>query len=173
MTDFSNYRKFSNKNKYNINEVEIKNDILINHGRAFSSMGIGPNKAFIEANKYINFHKIKKIGIGNNNKCIIGNNKKNSYIKKKLNTNINTTNNVKASNINTNYNINNKKNKIKIFMHINHDRSKNKSSINGMSIPSNKDKENYNYNNIHTDKNFYTFYLTIHIFFRLFSLFIN
>ena len=156
VTDFSNYRKFSNKNKYNINEVEIKNDILINHGRAFSSMGIGPNKAFIEANKYINFHKIKKIGIGNNNKCIIGNNKKNSYIKKKLNTNINTTNNVKASNINTNYNINNKKNKIKIFMHINHDRSKNKSSINGMSIPSNKDKENYNYNNIHTDKNFYT-----------------
>ena len=41
-------------------------------------------------------------------------------------------------------------------MHINHDRSKNKSSISGMSIPSNKDKENYNYNNIHTDKNFYT-----------------
>jgi len=159
VTDFSNYRKFSNKNKYNINEGEIKNDILINHGRAFSSMGIGPNKAFIEANKYINFHKIKKIGIGNNNKsnkCIIGNNKKNSYIKKKLNTNINTTNNVKTSNINTNYNINNKKTKIKIFMHINHDRSKNKSSINGIGIQSNKEKENYNYNGIHTDRNFYT-----------------
>ena len=169
VTDFSNYRKFSNKNRFNMNEGVLNNDLLINHGRAFSSMGIGPNKAFIEANKYINSHKIKKISIGNNNKFIIGNNKKNSYIKKKLNTNINTniTNNTKTTNatsitkttnINTNYNISNKKNKMKIFMHIHHDRSKTKSTLNGIGIASNKDKdkENYNYNSIHTDKNFFS-----------------
>ena len=169
VTDFSNYRKFSNKNRFNMNEGVLNNDLLINHGRAFSSMGIGPNKAFIEANKYINSHKIKKISIGNNNKFIIGNNNKNSYIKKKLNTNINTniTNNTKTTNatsitkttnINTNYNISNKKNKMKIFMHIHHDRSKTKSTLNGIGIASNKDKdkENYNYNSIHTDKNFFS-----------------
>ena len=169
VTDFSNYRKFSNKNRFNMNEGVLNNDLLINHGRAFSSMGIGPNKAFIEANKYINSHKIKKISIGNNNKFIIGNNKKNSYIKKKLNTNINTnitnntkttnaTNITKTTNINTNYNISNKKNKMKIFMHIHHDRSKKKSTLNGIGIASNKDKdkENYNYNSIHTDKNFFS-----------------
>ena len=169
VTDFSNYRKFSNKNRFNMNEGVLNNDLLINHGRAFSSMGIGPNKAFIEANKYINSHKIKKISIGNNNKFIIGNNKKNSYTKKKLNTNINTniTNNTKTTNatsitkttnINTNYNISNKKNKMKIFMHIHHDRSKTKSTLNGIGIASNKDKdkENYNYNSIHTDKNFFS-----------------
>ena len=169
VTDFSNYRKFSNKNRFNMNEGVLNNDLLINHGRAFSSMGIGPNKAFIEANKYINSHKIKKISIGNNNKFIIGNNKKNSYIKKKLNTNINTnitnntkttnaTNITKTTNINTNYNISNKKNKMKIFMHIHHDRSKTKSTLNGIGIASNKDKdkENYNYNSIHTDKNFFS-----------------
>ena len=171
VTDFSNYRKFSNKNRFNMNEGVLNNDLLINHGRAFSSMGIGPNKAFIEANKYINSHKIKKISIGNNNKFIIGNNKKNSYIKKKLNTNINTnitnntkttnaTNITKTTNINTNYNINNKKNKMKIFMHIHHDRSKTKSTLNGIGIGissnKDKDKENYNYNSIHTDKNFFS-----------------
>ena len=169
VTDFSNYRKFSNKNRFNMNEGVLNNDLLINHGRAFSSMGIGPNKAFIEANKYINSHKIKKISIGNNNKFIIGNNNKNSYIKKKLNTNINTnitnntkttnaTNITKTTNINTNYNISNKKNKMKIFMHIHHDRSKTKSTLNGIGIASNKDKdkENYNYNSIHTDKNFFS-----------------
>ena len=171
VTDFSNYRKFSNKNRFNMNEGVLNNDLLINHGRAFSSMGIGPNKAFIEANKYINSHKIKKISIGNNNKFIIGNNKKNSYIKKKLNTNINTnitnntkttnaTNITKTTNINTNYNISNKKNKMKIFMHIHHDRSKTKSTLNGIGIGissnKDKDKENYNYNSIHTDKNFFS-----------------
>ena len=171
VADFSNYRKFSNKNRFNMNEGVLNNDLLINHGRAFSSMGIGPNKAFIEANKYINSHKIKKISIGNNNKFIIGNNKKNSYIKKKLNTNINTniTNNTKTTNatsitkttnINTNYNISNKKNKMKIFMHIHHDRSKTKSTLNGIGIGiasnKDKDKENYNYNSIHTDKNFFS-----------------
>ena len=171
VTDFSNYRKFSNKNRFNMNEGVLNNDLLINHGRAFSSMGIGPNKAFIEANKYINSHKIKKISIGNNNKFIIGNNNKNSYIKKKLNTNINTniTNNTKTTNatsitkttnINTNYNISNKKNKMKIFMHIHHDRSKTKSTLNGIGIGiasnKDKDKENYNYNSIHTDKNFFS-----------------
>ena len=171
VTDFSNYRKFSNKNRFNMNEGVLNNDLLINHGRAFSSMGIGPNKAFIEANKYINSHKIKKISIGNNNKFIIGNNKKNSYIKKKLNTNINTnianntkttnaTSITKTTNINTNYNISNKKNKMKIFMHIHHDRSKTKSTLNGIGIGiasnKDKDKENYNYNSIHTDKNFFS-----------------
>ena len=169
VTDFSNYRKFSNKNRFNMNEGVLNNDLLINHGRAFSSMGIGPNKAFIEANKYINSHKIKKISIGNNNKFIIGNNNKNSYIKKKFNTNINTnianntkttnaTSITKTTNINTNYNISNKKNKMKIFMHIHHDRSKTKSTLNGIGIASNKDKdkENYNYNSIHTDKNFFS-----------------
>ena len=171
VTDFSNYRKFSNKNRFNMNEGVLNNDLLINHGRAFSSMGIGPNKAFIEANKYINSHKIKKISIGNNNKFIIGNNNKNSYIKKKLNTNINTnianntkttnaTSITKTTNINTNYNISNKKNKMKIFMHIHHDRSKTKSTLNGIGIGiasnKDKDKENYNYNSIHTDKNFFS-----------------
>ena len=169
VTDFSNYRKFSNKNRFNMNEGVLNNDLLINHGRAFSSMGIGPNKAFIEANKYINSHKIKKISIGNNNKFIIGNNNKNSYIKKKLNTNINTnianntkttnaTSITKTTNINTNYNISNKKNKMKIFMHIHHDRSKTKSTLNGIGIASNKDKdkENYNCNGVHTDKNFFS-----------------
>ena len=169
VTDFSNYRKFSNKNRFNMNEGVLNNDLLINHGRAFSSMGIGPNKAFIEANKYINSHKIKKISIGNNNKFIIGNNNKNSYIKTKLNTTINTnianntkttnaTSITKTTNINTNYNISNKKNKMKIFMHIHHDRSKTKSTLNGIGIASNKDKdkENYNYNSIHTDKNFFS-----------------
>ena len=171
VTDFSNYRKYSNKNRFNMNEGVLNNDLLINHGRAFSSMGIGPNKAFIEANKYINSHKIKKISIGNNNKFIIGNNNKNSYIKKKLNTNINTnianntkttnaTSITKTTNINTNYNISNKKNKMKIFMHIHHDRSKTKSTLSGIGIGiasnKDKDKENYNYNSIHTDKNFFS-----------------
>ena len=171
VTDFSNYRKFSNKNRFNMNKGVLNNDLLINHGRAFSSMGISPNKAFIEANKYINSHKIKKISIGNNNKFIIGNNNKNSYIKKKLNTNINTnianntkttnaTSITKTTNINTNYNISNKKNKMKIFMHIHHDRSKTKSTLNGIGIGiasnKDKDKENYNYNSIHTDKNFFS-----------------
>ena len=55
-TDFSNYRKFSSKNKYSINGGG-ESDLIINHGRAFSLMGVGPNKAFLEANKYINYHK--------------------------------------------------------------------------------------------------------------------
>ena len=218
VTDFSNYRKFSSKNNYNING-ETGNDIF--HGRAFSAMGVGPNKAFLEANKYLNYHKIKKIAITNNNKYILASNKNktNVFTKKKLNTNsnitnsyktnntknstnsninnsntinknnttnkkINTNNNINNSNntinkttkiistnsninnnnvinknnttnknINTNSNINNKKNKMKIYMHINHNRSKTKSTINGMGIISNKDKENYNYNCILTDKN--------------------
>ena len=146
---------------------------MINHGRAFSSMGIGPNKAFLEANKYINYHKIKKIEIANNNKFILEPHKKitNIFMKKKLNTNTNITKNIQTNysnhnttnktniknNININYNINLKKNKMKIFMHINHNRNKNKSTINGKEFLSikEKDKENYNYNNIHTDKNFY------------------
>ena len=218
VTDFSNYRKFSSKNNYNING-ETGNDIF--HGRAFSAMGVGPNKAFLEANKYLNYHKIKKIAITNNNKYILASNKNktNVFTKKKLNTNsnitnsyktnntknstnsninnsntinknnttnkkINTNNNINNSNntinkttkiistnsninnnnvinknnttnknINTNSNRNNKKNKMKIYMHINHNRSKTKSTINGMGIISNKDKENYNYNCILTDKN--------------------
>ena len=167
VTDFSNYRKFSNKNRFNI---QGENGLLINHGRALSSMGIGPNKAFLEANKYINYHKTKKIVMGNNKKLIIeqGNNIKNIFVKKKLNTNANTnntnTNNAKNkiniennNNLNTNNNVN-RKNKIKIFMHINHNRNKNKSTINGLSIIQNteKEKENINYNNIHTEKNYYT-----------------
>ena len=60
-TDFSNYRKFSNKNRFNINGGEINNDLLINHGRAFSSIGIAQNKAFLEANNYLNYHKKKKL----------------------------------------------------------------------------------------------------------------
>ena len=215
VTNFSNYRKFSSKNNYNING-ETANDIF--HGRAFSSMGVGPNKAFLEANKYLNYHKIKKIAITNNNKYILASNKNknNVFIKKKLNTNNNITTSYKTNNtknytnsninnnntinknnmtnkninINTNNNINNtinknnminknintnnnstinknntnknistnynnKKNKMKIYMHINHNRSKTKSTLNGIGIMSNKDKENYNYNCILTDKNNY------------------
>ena len=169
VTDFSNYRKFSNKNRFNINGGE--NEILVNHGRAFSLMGVGPNKAFLEANKYLNYHKNKKIAIATNNKFVLDPNKniKNIFIKKKLNTNINTNTNTnkniintKINNINnytnktnvtnntntnknikttTNLNGNIKKNKLKIFMHINHDRNKNKSTINGISLISTKEKE--------------------------------
>jgi len=176
VTDFSNYRRFSNKSKFSVNGGET--NLIVNHGRAFSSMGIGPNKAFLEANKYINSHKIKKISILNNNKYNSNSTKiiKNDFIKNKINinsnkaknitinnTNNNTNNNINKNNIinnniNTNYNINIRKNKVKIFMHINHNRTKNKSSINGMGLISNreKEKENFNYNNIQTDKNFCT-----------------
>ena len=172
VTDFSNYRRFSNKSKFDMNGGEI--NLKINHGRAFSSMGIGPNKAFLEANKYINSHKIKKISILNNNKYNSDSNKiiKNALIKNKTNTNTNITKNIAINNtnnnmnktnivknnINTNYNVNIRKNKVKIFMHINHNRSKNKSTINGMGLISNKEKEkeNFNYNNVQTDKNYCT-----------------
>ena len=173
-TDFSNYRKFSNKNRFNINGGEINNDLLINHGRAFSSIGIAQNKAFLEANNYLNYHKKKKLAIGNNNKFIVetNKNKKNGLIKIKLNTNTNIINTIKTNNTNTNNNIfnktnftnnnnntnntnSNKKNKLRIFMHVNHNRSKNKSTINGIGIVPLKEKENYNYNSIRTDKNYY------------------
>ena len=171
-TDFSNYRKFSNKNKFNINGGEINNDLLINHGRAFSSIGIAQNKAFLEANNYLNYHKKKKLAIGNNNKFIVetNKNKKNGLIKIKLNTNTNLINTIKTNNTNTNNNVfnktnftnnntnntnSNKKNKLRIFMHVNHNRSKNKSTINGIGIVPLKEKENYNYNSIRTDKNYY------------------
>ena len=172
VTDFSNYRRFSNKSKFDMNGGEI--NLKVNHGRAFSSMGIGPNKAFLEANKYINSHKIKKISILNNNKYNSDSNKiiKNALIKNKTNTNTNITKNIAINNtnnnmnktnivknnINTNYNVNIRKNKVKIFMHINHNRSKNKSTINGMGLISNKEKEkeNFNYNNVQTDKNYCT-----------------
>ena len=173
-TDFSNYRKFSNKNRFNINGGEINNDLLINHGRAFSSIGIAQNKAFLEANNYLNYHKKKKLAIGNNNKFIVetNKNKKNGLIKIKLNTNTNIINTIKTNNTNTNNNVfnktnftnnnnntnntnSNKKNKLRIFMHVNHNRSKNKSTINGIGIIPLKEKENYNYNSIRTDKNYY------------------
>ena len=174
-TDFSNYRKFSNKNRFNINGGEINNDLLINHGRAFSSIGIAQNKAFLEANNYLNYHKKKKLAIGNSNKFIVetNKNKKNGLIKIKLNTNTNIINTIKTNNTNTNNNIfnktnftnnnnnntnntnSNKKNKLRIFMHVNHNRSKNKSTINGIGIVPLKEKENYNYNSIRTDKNYY------------------
>ena len=171
-TDFSNYRKFSNKNRFNINGGEINNDLLINHGRAFSSIGIAQNKAFLEANNYLNYHKKKKLAIGNNNKFIVetNKNKKNGLIKIKLNTNTNIINTIKTNNTNTNNNVfnktnftnnntnntnSNKKNKLRIFMHVNHNRSKNKSTINGIGIVPLKEKENYNYNSIRTDKNYY------------------
>ena len=173
-TDFSNYRKFSNKNRFNINGGEINNDLLINHGRAFSSIGIAQNKAFLEANNYLNYHKKKKLAIGNNNKFIVqtNKNKKNGLIKIKLNTNANIINTIKTNNTNTNNNVfnktnftnnnnntnntnSNKKNKLRIFMHVNHNRSKNKSTINGIGIVPLKEKENYNYNSIRTDKNYY------------------
>ena len=173
-TDFSNYRKFSNKNRFNINGGEINNDLLINHGRAFSSIGIAQNKAFLEANNYLNYHKKKKLAIGNNNKFIVetNKNKKNGLIKIKLNTNTNIINTIKTNNTNINNNVfnktnftnnnnntnntnSNKKNKLRIFMHVNHNRSKNKSTINGIGIVPLKEKENYNYNSIRTDKNYY------------------
>ena len=173
-TDFSNYRKFSNKNRFNINGGEINNDLLINHGRAFSSIGIAQNKAFLEANNYLNYHKKKKLAIGNSNKFIVetNKNKKNGLIKIKLNTNTNIINTIKTNNTNTNNNVfnktnftnnnnntnntnSNKKNKLRIFMHVNHNRSKNKSTINGIGIIPLKEKENYNYNSIRTDKNYY------------------
>ena len=140
------------------------------------SKGICPNKTFLKANKYINSHKIKKISIlnNNNNKYYSDFNKiiKNAFIKYKINTNsnitkYNTINNANNkinktifinNNIKTNYNINIRKNKMKIFIHIKHNRIKKKSSINGMGLIFNKEKEkeNSSYNNIQTDKNFYT-----------------
>ncbi len=150
VTDFSKYHKFSNKNNNNMNN----NELLVNHGRAFSSMGIGPNKAFLEASKYINYHKIKKKSLIVNNNII---NKNKIFLRKKLNTNANINN---GGNIikNNNKNMITNNNKAKVCMYINHNRAKNKSTtINGLTIGlAPKDKENYNYNSINTDKNYAT-----------------
>ena len=156
-TDFSNYRKFSNKNKYNINGGG-DSDLIINHGRAFSLMGVGPNKAFLEANKYINYHKIKKIAIANNNKFVLDPNKniKNVFMKKKLNTNTNITTNIKINNANnktnnnTNTNVNVNKNNY-TNANVNKNNNINKNAIN-KKIEANKNINTSNNINIKRNK---------------------
>ena len=122
--DFSNYRKFSSKKKFDINEGN--NNPLINHGRALSAIGAIPNKAFLDANNYINARKnLQKKAIITNSKLEKNKRKKNIFVNDKLN------------NIS-----NNKINKVKVFM----------VNTNGNHIPSNenldliiKEKENFNY----------------------------
>ena len=84
-------------------------------------------------------------------------NKNKIFLRKKLNTNANINNGGNIiKNINKNMITNN--NKAKVCMYINHNRAKNKSTtINGLTIGlTPKDKENYNYNSINTDKNYAT-----------------
>ena len=132
VTDFSNYRRFSSNKKFNINENN-NNPLLINHGRAFSAMGVIPNKAFFDANKYINNHKIiKKKAILTSYKLETNKSKKNIFL------------NDDKQNINKNNN--NKINKIKIFM-VNNNNTANQGSTNGNTDPPSKDKENFNTNN--------------------------
>jgi len=123
-TDFSNYRRFSSNKKFNINEKN--NNLAGNHGRAFSSMGVGTNKAFFEANNYINHRKIikKKVNVVN---CKLESNKskKNIFINDK---HINNKNCV----INNNTGV--------------------QGSTNGNTEPPSKDKENFN--SINSIKNY-------------------
>ena len=132
-TDFSNYRRYSSNKKFNVNESN-NNPLLINHGRAFSSYGV-LNKAFFDANNYINSRKIikKKENI-TNYKLEANKSKKNIFI------NNNKNNNDKNDNDN-NYKIN----KIKIFM-VNPNNA-NINSTNGNLDSISKDKENHNTNN--------------------------
>ena len=75
VTDFSNYRRFSKNKKFNVNESN--NPMLINHERAFSAMGAMPNKAFLDANNYVNNRIfIKKKAILNNYKLEANKSKK-------------------------------------------------------------------------------------------------
>ena len=130
VTDFSNYRRFSNNKKINVNDSN--NPLLVNHGRAFSAMGVIPNKAFLEANNYINNRKfIKKKAILDNYKLEANKSKKNIFV------------NDKGSNKNKT-----SINKIKIFMvNNNTGNTGNQGSTNGNTDTSSKDKENYNSSN--------------------------
>ena len=142
VTDFSNYRRFSSNKKFNVNINESKNPLLINHGRAFSAMGVIQNKAFFDANNYINNRKIikKKENIPNY-KLETNKSKKNIFINYKINQKI--VNNTDVNKYKTN--------KIKIFM-VNKNNNENLSSINNNIDTTSKDKENYNTTN--TIKNF-------------------
>ena len=140
VTDFSNYRRFSSNKKFTVNINESKNPLLINHGRAFSAMGVIQNKAFLDANNYINNRNIiKKKEIIPNYKLETNKSKKNIFI--------NNKNNHKIVN-NTDMN-KHKINKIKIFM-VNNNNG-NLSSTNNNIETTSKDKENFNTNN--TTKN--------------------
>ena len=140
VTDFSNYRRFSNNKKFNISDTNENNALMANHGRAFSSMGVGQNKAFLEANNYINNRKIiKKKAILANNKLEANKSKKNIFI------------NEKHIISNTNYHTNTN-NKTKIYI-INNNTG-NQGSTNGNTEPPSKDKENYN--SINSIKNYST-----------------
>ena len=126
VTDFSNYRRFSKNKKFNINESN--NPALINHERAFSAMGVIPNKAFLDANNYVNNRIfIKKKAILNNYKLEANKSKKNIFLNDKQNINRNKSG----------------VNKIKIFM-VNNNITANQGSTNGNTDPSSKDKENFN-----------------------------
>ena len=141
VTDFSNYRRFSNNKKFNISDTNENNALMANHGRAFSSMGVGQNKAFLEANNYINNRKIiKKKAILANNKLEANKSKKNIFI------------NEKHIISNTNYHTNTN-NKTKIYI-INNNNTGNQGSTNGNTEPPSKDKENYN--SINSIKNYST-----------------
>ena len=124
--DFSNYRRYSSKKKYNMNESN-NNPLLINHGRALSAMGAIPNKAFLDANNYINARKnFQKKIIITNSKLEANKSKKNIFLKDELNNKSN-----------------NKINKVKIFS-VNTNGTH--TSTNGNIDLITKDKENYNYN---------------------------
>ena len=132
-TDFSNYRRFSTNKKINVNDSNNNNPLLINHGRAFSAMGVISNKAFFDASKYVNNRKVfKKKAILTNCKLEANKSKKNIFL------------NDDKQSIKTNINNNKKINKIKIFLVNN---TVNQGSTNGNTEPPSKDKENYNTNN--------------------------
>ena len=123
-TDFSHYRNNS-INKLKVNE-DIKNEkkYLVNHARAFSSIGLVPNKAFIAANNYINSRKItKKNLLLDNYRLESKNSRKNFYLKQQNNTFT--------------------KNKIKIFIVKNNMENITSQNNNSLIV---KEKENINHN---------------------------
>ena len=141
VTDFSNYRRYSSNKKFNI--IENNNQVLINHGRAFSAMGVFQNKAFLDANNYIK----KRITTKNEN--AIYNNTNNTNHTNKLETN-KSKKNIFISNSN-NDNSKCKINKIKIFT-VNNNKG-NLNSTNGNVDTISKDKENHNTYNTNVNKN--------------------
>ena len=146
VTDFSNYRRYSSNKKFNVMESN-NNKVLVNHGRAFSAMGVLQNKAFLDANNYIHKRKIIKneniIGNNTNNTTNIANNKYNTN-----NNKLETNKSKKNIFINNSSNNKSKINKIKIFM-VNNNKG-NLYFTNGNTDSISKDKENHNTNNTNT-----------------------
>ena len=140
VTDFSNYRRYSSNKKFNI--IENNNKVLINHGRAFSAMGVFQNKAFLEANNYI---KKKRSSKNENEIC---NNINNTNHTNKLETNKSKKNIFINNSNNDSHKC--KINKIKIFT-VNNNKG-NLNSTNGNVDIISKDKENHNTYNTNVNK---------------------